>query len=73
MTRTLYKLRLSKNVIELLACVVLVFGAVLLALNFFVIAVVISHTFLFTWPIIDGVHELLTLVINYILYRHPII
>jgi len=70
-TRTLYKLRLSKNVIELLACVVLVFGAVLLALNFFVI--VISHTFLFTWPIIDGVHELLTLVINYILYRHPII
>ena len=53
MTRTLYKLRLSKNVIELLACVVLVFGAVLLALNFFVI--VISHTFLFTWPIIDGV------------------
>ena len=72
MTRTLYKLRLSKNVIELLQCVsVLVFGAVLLALNFFVI--VISHTFLFTWPIIDGVHELLTLVINYILYRHPII
>ena len=72
MTRTLYKLRLSKNVIELLACVVLVFGAVLLALNFFVI--VISHTFLFTRPIIiDGVHELLTLVINYILYRHPII
>ena len=61
MTRTLYKLRLSKNVIELLACVVLVFGAVLLALNFFVI--VISHTaFLFTWPIIDGVHELLTVL-----------